>query len=62
MDRKKQILEYLKRGEKTASEISLYLGLNYYKVLELLNELIKEGEIKLIEFRNKKYYKLRDKN
>ena len=59
--KKKQILEFLKRGEKTASEISIYAGLNYYKILDLLNELIKEGEIELINFRSKKYYKLKEK-
>ncbi len=56
---KSRILELLKRGEKNASEISIYVGLNYYKTLELLKELQEEQKIELLNFREKKYYKLK---
>lgn len=56
---KPKILDLLKRGEKNASEISIYVGLNYYKTLELLKELIEEHKIELLNFREKKYYKLK---
>jgi predicted transcriptional regulator len=58
---KNRILEFLKKGEKTASEISIYVGLNYYKTLELLKELVEDKKIELLNFREKKYYKLKEK-
>jgi len=58
-DNKTEIITFLKRGEKTASEISINTKTNYYKVKELLDNLLKEGKIQLINFRNKKYYKLK---
>lgn len=58
-EKKDYILDFLKKGEKTASEISIYIGMNYYKVLDLLKELQDEGKIELNHFRNKKYYRLK---
>lgn len=58
-DKTKQILDFLKRGEKTASEISIYIQTNYYKVKEMLLDLTKQGKIEIMEFRDKKYYKLK---
>lgn len=56
--KKKKILSFLREGEKTASEISGYLGINYYKILRLLNELEKEKSVIVITFRKKRYYKI----
>ncbi len=58
-DKTPEILNFLKRGEKTASEISIYVKINYYKIKELLDNLVKKGEIQILIFRDKKYYKLK---
>lgn len=56
---KKKILDFLKKeSEKTASEISGYLSINYYKTLRLLAQLEKENKIEIFKFRDKKYYRL----
>ena len=56
-NKKQKILKFLKEGEKTASEISGYLSINYYKTLRLLKLLEDEGKLEIFKFRNKKYYK-----
>ena len=55
--KEKKILEFLQEGEKTASEISGYLSINYYKTLRLLNQLKEGSRIEVFTFRNKTYYK-----
>ena len=54
-ENKTEILNFLKRGEKTASEVSIYIKTNYYKTKELLADLVKEGGIQVFYFRDKKY-------
>lgn len=56
--KKKKIIQFLREGEKTASEISGYLGINYYKLLRLLKEMEEEKCMDVLTFRKKRYYKL----
>lgn len=46
---KGKIIEVLKEGEKSASEISVKIGRNFYITLELLEELELENMIEKIE-------------
>jgi len=57
---KEEILKFLRRGDKPVTEISIYTGINYYKLKDLLSELLKEEKIELFKFRKNKYYKLKD--
>lgn len=59
MDKKEKILKLLEKGEKAATEIYFLVGSNYYKIRELLDELINEGKVEKIIIRNNKYYKLK---
>ena len=56
---KQEILKILTSGEKAATEIYFLVGSNYYKIRALLVELIKEGKVEEVNFRNNKYYKLK---
>lgn len=59
VNKEREILKSLRKGEKTASEISIYAQANYYVIKQLLSKLIDEGKIEMFEFRRKKYYKLK---
>lgn len=55
---KQKIIDFFNGSESTASEISGSLGINYYKAVRILKELIKEEKIEIFEFRDKKYYRI----
>ena len=60
MDKKEEILKLLQKGgEKPATEIYFLVGSSYYKIRNLLNELIKDGKIESVTIRNNVYYKLK---
>ncbi|HEY0090088.1 MAG TPA: FaeA/PapI family transcriptional regulator [Candidatus Lokiarchaeia archaeon] len=50
---KTKILNFLKRGEKSTTEIASVINRNYYSVLRLLEEL--EGENKILRISVRKF-------
>ena len=58
---KEKILEVLKKEEKSASEISVNVGRNFYIITELLEELLKEGKIEKLEVGKHILWKLKEK-
>jgi len=61
-DKKKRILELLKQGEKSTSEITSLLNRNYYDVIQILEEMARENLIKKINIKSFTYWKLKDKD
>ena len=57
---KEKILEVLKEKEKSASEISVNIGRNFYIVTNLLKELVEEGKIEKLEVGKHILWKLKE--
>lgn len=59
MDKKEEILTFLKGKEKLSeSEIAVSLRINAYRAKTILEELVKEKKILIEEKGSYKYYKL----
>jgi len=56
---KEKILELLKDGEKSASEISVKIGRNWYVTNEILEEMVNEGLIIKLEIGKHVLWKLK---
>jgi len=61
MEEKEKIIKYLERARRaTRSDIARGTGLSYWRVLILVDELVKEGAIECVEVGKKrtKYFRL----
>jgi predicted transcriptional regulator len=61
-DKKERILDYIKNSKKekiSASELSAVISINYYKIIEILEQLQKEGLIFSEEKGSRKYWFLK---
>ena len=60
-DSKTKILEILKEGEKSSTEISSIIKRDYYKTLEILGELEQEGSVEKLNLGDKyTFWKLKN--
>lgn len=59
---KDKIIEFLKEGEKSTSEITSFINRNYYDGLRFLEELEKEGIILRINLNKFTFWRLKINN